>query len=122
VAGRNEAIDPKKIRVGTANKGVACCAPTSLSHFSQFRRLPSREAGAEFSGGQIIQGAEAAAELGVAQAVLAIERSEKLFGGVFPLLRVEIHAARDEVAVGVAARLRAAKRIKPRTTEEKPRV
>ena len=38
VAGRNEAVDPQKIRVGTANKGAACCAPTSLSLFSQFRR------------------------------------------------------------------------------------
>ena len=46
VAGRNEAIDPERILVGTANKGAACCAPTSLSLFSQFRRLPSREAGA----------------------------------------------------------------------------
>jgi len=35
----------------------------------------------ELAGGQIIQGAEAATQLGVAQAVLAIERSEKLFGG-----------------------------------------
>jgi hypothetical protein len=50
---------------------------------------------------------EAAAQLVVAQAVLAIERSEKLLGGAFPLLRVAIHAARDEVAVGVAAGLRA---------------
>jgi hypothetical protein len=63
--------------------------------------------GNELAGGQIIEGAEAAGELIVAQAVLAIERSQKLFGGAFPLFRVAIQAARYEVAVGVAAGLRA---------------
>src|SRR5712691_742000 len=61
----------------------------------------------ELAGGEVVQGAEAAGDLVVAQAVLAIERSEKLFGGAFPLLRVAIQAARDEVTVGVAAGLRA---------------
>ena len=62
--------------------------------------------GPEFSGGQIIQGAEAAAQLGVAQAALAEEHAQMLFGRALPFLRVAIETARDEVAVGIAAALR----------------
>jgi len=65
-------------------------------------KLPlTRKSRNQLAGGEIIEGAEAAGELVVAQEVLAIERSQKLFGGAFPLLRVAIHAARHEVAVRV---------------------
>jgi hypothetical protein len=57
-------------------------------------------------GSQIFQGAEAGAQLVVAQAVLAIERSQKLLGGAFPLLPVAIHAARHQVPIEIAAGLR----------------
>src|SRR6266851_10021476 len=63
--------------------------------------------GDELAGGELIQGAEAAGEFGVAQAALAVERSEKLFGGALPLLRVAIQTARNKVTVGIAAGLRA---------------
>ncbi len=80
MAGRNEAIDPKKIRVGTANEAQHA-ASLQASRFSLssggFQAGKWRD---EFSGGEIIQGAEAAAEVVGAQAALAVERAYKLDG------------------------------------------
>src|SRR5260370_8841321 len=57
----------------------------------------------ELAGGQIVQGAEAAAELVGAQAAVAVERTYKLDGVAVGLQRVAIQTTRDEVAVGIAA-------------------
>ncbi len=77
MAGRNEAIDPKKILVGTANKAQHA-APLQVSRFSlSSGGFQAGKRGPEFSGGQIIQSAEAAAEFGVAQAAVAVERAYK---------------------------------------------
>jgi len=56
----------------------------------------------ELAGGQIVQGAEAAAELVGAQAAVAVERTYKLDGVAVGLQRVAIQTTRDEVAVGIA--------------------
>src|SRR5260370_42155882 len=60
----------------------------------------------EFAGGQIIQGAEAAAEFGVAQAPLAVEPAQKLLGRALPFLRVAIQTARHQVSIGILSQLR----------------
>ena len=57
----------------------------------------------ELAGGEIIEGAEATAKFGVAQAAVAVERAYKLDGGALRLIGVAIETARDEVAVGIAA-------------------
>jgi len=57
----------------------------------------------ELAGGQIIEGAEAAAQLIGAQAAVAVERAYKLDGGTLGLIGVAIETAGDEVAVGIAA-------------------
>src|SRR5713226_5690067 len=70
-------------------------------------RQPTRQAGQrrrELAGGE---GAEAGGEFGVGEAALAKEPAEEVFGGGLPLFRVAIATARDEVAVGIAPRLRA---------------
>src|SRR5260370_36011854 len=56
----------------------------------------------ELAGGQIVQGAEAAAELVGAQAAVAVERTYKLDGVAVGLQRVAIQTTRDEGAVGIA--------------------
>src|SRR5260370_5578507 len=82
VAGRNEAIDPKKIRGGTANEAQHC-APLQASRFSLSPGgFQAGKRGPEFSGGEIIEGAEAAAEVVGAQASVAIQPVEKFFGGL----------------------------------------
>jgi len=82
VAGRNEAIDPKKIRVGTANEAQHA-APLQASRFSLSPGgFQAGKRGPEFSGGEIIEGAEAAAEVVGAQASVAIQPVEKFFGGL----------------------------------------
>ena len=45
-------------------------------------RLPAGKRGNELAGGEIVQGAEAAGELVKAQAAVAVEPAEKLFGGL----------------------------------------
>src|SRR6266851_1188910 len=57
----------------------------------------------ELAGGEIIEGAEAAAKFGVAQAAVAVERAYKLDGVALCLIGVAIETARDEVAEGIAA-------------------
>ena len=61
--------------------------------------------GNELAGGEVIEGAEAAAKFGVAQAAVAVERAHKLDGGALRLIGIAIETARDEVAVGIAAAL-----------------
>ena len=61
----------------------------------------------ELTSSEVVQRAEAAAELGVAQSPVAEERAQMLFGGAFPFLRVAIETAGDEVAVGIAPRVHA---------------
>jgi len=55
----------------------------------------------------MIQGAEAAGEVVVAQAAVAVERAYKLDGVVLRLFGIAIETTRNEVAVGIAAGLRA---------------
>jgi hypothetical protein len=59
----------------------------------------------EFAGGEGIEGAETRVEFGGSQALLAIERAEKVGGGTFAFLGIAFEAAGDQVAVGVAASL-----------------
>jgi hypothetical protein len=63
--------------------------------------------GNELAGGEVIEGAETAAQFGGVQSPLAKEPAEKLLSGALLLLGVAIVTARDEVAVGIAAGLRA---------------
>jgi hypothetical protein len=63
--------------------------------------------GLELAGGEVVEGAEAAAEVAGAQAALAVEPAQKLVGRALCLLRVALRTARNEVAVGIAAQLRA---------------
>ncbi len=57
----------------------------------------------ELAGGEIIEGAEAAAKFGVAQAAVAVERAYKLDGVALGFIGVAIQTARNEIAVGIAA-------------------
>src|SRR5260370_19642382 len=57
----------------------------------------------ELAGGEIIEGAEATAKFGVAQAAVAVERAYKLDGVALGFIGVAIQTAGDEVAVGIAA-------------------
>ena len=65
-----------------------------------------RQGRAEFAGGEGVEGAEASSEFGGGQAALAIEPAEKIIGRLFSFLGVAFHAARDQVAVGIAPRPR----------------
>src|SRR6266581_1042364 len=60
----------------------------------------------ELAGGEVIEGAEATAKFGVAQAPLAIQPAHKLLGRAFPFLRVAIQTARDEISIGILSQLR----------------
>jgi hypothetical protein len=60
----------------------------------------------ELAGGEVIEGAEAAAQFGVAQAAVAVEGAYKLDGGALRLIGVTVQTARDEVAVGIATEVR----------------
>jgi len=53
-----------------------------------------------------VQGAEAAGELGGAQAALAVEPAEKLFGGALGLIGVAFQTARHQVSIGILSQLR----------------
>ena len=59
----------------------------------------------EFADGEVVEGAEAAGELGVGQAALAVELAKMIRGGVFAFQRIALHACQDEVAVGIALEL-----------------
>jgi hypothetical protein len=61
--------------------------------------------GAEFAGGEGVEGAEAIGEFCGGEALLAVEAAEEIARGTFALLRVALDAARDEVAVRVATEL-----------------
>jgi hypothetical protein len=63
------------------------------------------QSGAEFAGGQIGQGADAAVEFGIGEAALAIEPAEEVFGGLLAFVAIALEADRDQVAIGVAAGL-----------------
>jgi hypothetical protein len=63
---------------------------------------PGGERGAEFAGGEGIEGAKAAGEFTGAEAALAVEPAKKVQGVAFAFPRVAFQAAGDQVAVGVA--------------------
>ncbi len=59
------------------------------------------EDGAEFAGGESVQGAQLAFEFDGGNAALAKEAAQKVFGGHFSLLRVAFNTAGNEIAAGV---------------------
>ncbi len=61
---------------------------------------------AELAGGEVIQGAEAAAQFVGAQAAVAVEGAYKFHGVALRLIGVAIETAGDEVAVGIVAEVR----------------
>jgi hypothetical protein len=61
----------------------------------------------ELAGGKGVEGAEAAGQLGGGQLALTEERAKKIVGAAWALLCVAVPAAGNEVAVRIAARLRA---------------
>ena len=64
-----------------------------------------RKARAEFTGGEGIQGAEAGGKLDLGQAVLAVERPEKIRGGEIAFVDVACLTAGNEIAAGIVAEL-----------------
>jgi hypothetical protein len=62
---------------------------------------------AEPAGNEGVESAKAASEFGGGQAAFAVERAKKILGGAFPLLRVALKTAGNEVAVGIAPQLHA---------------
>src|SRR5258708_33323560 len=62
-----------------------------------------QEDGAEFAGGESVQGAQLGFEFGRGNAALAEEAAQKVFGGHFSLLRVAFATAGNQIAAGVAA-------------------
>ena len=52
-----------------------------------------------------LAGGEAGAEVVAGQAALAVKASQKVGGGEVPLARVAVHAARNEIAVGIGPTL-----------------
>src|SRR5260370_34590402 len=58
----------------------------------------------ELAGGEVIEGAEAAAKFGVAQAAVAVEGAYTLDGVALGLIGIGIETAGDVVAVGIAAK------------------
>lgn len=61
------------------------------------------ENGAQLPGSECFQGAQAVVEFARAQATLAAEAAQKIFGSRFSLLRVAFDAAGNQIAVGIAA-------------------
>lgn len=61
----------------------------------------------ELACGEGIYGAEAAIELGIGQAALAIESAEKVLGADHPFRGIAFHASGDKVAVRIASRANA---------------
>ena len=60
----------------------------------------------ELPGGQIVQGAEAGAKFGLAQAPVAVQPAHMLLGQALPFLRVAIQTARHQVLIGILSQLR----------------
>jgi len=82
-------------------KEAACALGSLLTSISVLSL--DGNGGNELAGGEVIEGAEAAAKFGVAQAAVAVERAYKFHGVALGLQLVAIQTARDEVAVGIAA-------------------
>lgn len=61
------------------------------------------ELGAEFAGGEVVEGAEAAGEFDRGEAAPAIEPTQEIRGGAFAFLRIAFPTNGDEVAVGIVA-------------------
>lgn len=55
----------------------------------------------ELAGGEIVEGEEAGGEFFGGQAAVAVESTQKVGGGARAFLRIAVHAAGDEVAVGI---------------------
>jgi hypothetical protein len=64
-----------------------------------------REARAEFTGGECVQGAEAGGKLRGGEAALAVERPEKIRGGEIAFVDVAFLTAGNEIATGIVAEL-----------------
>ena len=85
-------------------------------------RAQKRRAGArplqthrgELACGEVFQGAEAGVEFSWRQAALAVERAQKIRGGMLALAEVAVHTAGNQVAVGIAFRR------SPLATSKKP--
>lgn len=69
--------------------------------------LGGGELRAELAGGEVVEGTEAAGELGVGQAALAVELAQMIRGGAFAFQRVAFHTSQHQVAIGIASVLRA---------------
>ena len=66
--------------------------------------LPAGQTGKrswELAGGEGVESAETAVELGVGEPALTVERAKKIRSAAFTFPRVAIHTAGDEVTVGV---------------------
>ena len=90
--------------------GVFSLAPFLISNFYLLvgRWLGGpRQGRRELAGGEGVEGAEAAGEFASSQLALAEERAEKIFGAAWAFLGVAFPAAGDEVAIRIAARVRA---------------
>src|ERR1700687_2456629 len=74
--------------------------------FSLVTLALTREWGNELAGGEIVQGAEADTQFGVAQAAVAVEPAQKLLGRALRFLRVAFQTARHQVSIGILSQLR----------------
>jgi hypothetical protein len=63
------------------------------------------EGRAEFADGEGIEGAETGGEFRTAHAALAVEATDEVDGGSLGFARVALHAAGDQVAIGIAAQV-----------------
>lgn len=61
----------------------------------------------EFAGGESVQGAQAGVEFSIGDAVISVEKAEKILARAFAFLGIAFDARGDEVAVGVAAAVNA---------------
>ena len=77
-------------------------APSGRRGNGRRKRAASGER-AELAGGERVECAEAISEFGGGEALLAVEAAEEIARRPFALLRVALDAARDEVAVRIAA-------------------
>jgi hypothetical protein len=66
-------------------------------------RVCGGKGGAEFAGGEGVEGAEAGGEFGAAEAILAEEAAQEVLGRNLALAGVAFHAAGHQIAVGIAA-------------------
>jgi hypothetical protein len=73
--------------------------------FSLFQFLFSPYRGAELAGGEVVERLETANQLDAGYTALAVESAQKVGGGALALAGVAFPAARDQVAVGVGAKL-----------------